>query len=180
MDGLRQVSRIIDAVSAGFAKVADWLVLLAVLVSAGNAVVRYIVPRYSSNALLEVQWYMFGALVLLGASYTLRMNEHVRVDLVYSSLSERAQVWVDIVGLVVFFLPVVIYLTWLSTPLFTQSFRSGEVSNSAGGLIVWPAKLMIPLGFGLLTLQGVSELIKRVLVLEGAMKLEAKYEKPLQ
>lgn len=179
MDGLRQLSRMIDDLSAGAAKVADWLVLLAVLVSAGNALVRYTFS-YSSNAFLEVQWYMFGALVLLGASHTLRMNEHVRVDLVYGSLSERAQVWVDIVGLILFFLPVVIYLTWLSAPLFWQSFRAGEVSNSAGGLIVWPAKLMIPLGFGMLALQGLSELIKRCLILRGEMTLEARYEKPVQ
>lgn len=179
MDGLRQVSRVIDDLSARAAKVADWLVLLAVLVSAGNAMVRYTFS-YSSNAFLEVQWYMFGALVLLGASHTLRMNEHVRVDLVYGSLSERAQVWVDVVGLVLFFLPVVSYLTWLSVPLFWQSFRAGEVSNSAGGLIVWPAKLLIPLGFGMLTLQGLSELIKRCLVLQGEMTLDARYEKPVQ
>lgn len=179
MERLKTVSAAIDRLSAAAAWIATWLVLFACVVSAGNAVVRYLFS-YSSNAFLEIQWYMFGALVLLGTSYTLRMNEHVRVDLIYSSLSEERQIWVDIVGLVLFFLPVTSYLFWISVPLFTQSFRSGEMSNSAGGLIVWPAKLLIPLGFGLLTLQGVSELIKRVLALSGLIRLDVKYEKPVQ
>ena len=179
VEAARLVSRAIDRLSLGAAWIADWLVLLACLTSAGNALIRYTF-NYSSNAFLEIQWYMFGALVFLGASYTFRMNEHVRVDLIYSSLSEEKQVWIDIVGLILFFLPVIGYLTYLSLPLFTQSFRSGEMSNSAGGLILWPAKLLIPLGFALLFLQGISELIKRVLVVEGKMRLDVKYEKPVQ
>ncbi|MDB5590247.1 MAG: transporter small permease subunit [Enterovirga sp.] len=172
-------SRAVDRLNAGAAWIATWLVLFACVVSAGNAIVRYLFS-YSSNAFLEIQWYSFGALVFLGAAYTLRMNEHVRVDLVYSSLSEEKQVWVDIVGLVLFFLPVTAYLTWISIPLFTVSFRSGEVSSSAGGLTIWPAKLLIPLGFALLLLQGLSELIKRILTLQGRMQLDVKYEKPVQ
>lgn len=179
MDGLKGLSRAVDALSEGAGKVAEWLVLAACLVSATNAVVRYLFS-YSSNGFLEVQWYMFGALVFLGAAHTLRMNEHVRVDLVYASVSERTQVWIDILGFVVFFLPVVGYLAYLSWPFFLQSWRSGEASNNAGGLILWPAKAILPLGFGLLFLQGVAELIKRVLVLHGDMRLEAKYEKPVQ
>lgn len=177
--GLKHLSRAVDRLSAGAAWIATWLVLFACVVSAGNAFIRYLFS-YSSNAFLEIQWYMFGGLVLLGAAHTLRMNEHVRVDIFYSAISEEKQVWVDIVGFTLFFLPVMIFLTWLSLPLFTQSFRSGEVSNSAGGLILWPAKLLIPLGFALLTLQGVSELIKRILIVQGRMQLEVKYEKPIQ
>ncbi|WP_299560985.1 TRAP transporter small permease subunit [Enterovirga sp.] len=179
MGVLLAFSRAVDRLNAGAAWIATWLVLFACVVSAGNAIVRYLFS-YSSNAFLEIQWYSFGALVFLGAAYTLRMNEHVRVDLVYSSLSEEKQVWVDIVGLVLFFLPVTAYLTWISIPLFTVSFRSGEVSSSAGGLTIWPAKLLIPLGFALLLLQGLSELIKRILTLQGRMQLDVKYEKPVQ
>ena len=179
VSAMQTVSRAIDRLSAGAAWIANWLVLFACVISAGNAIIRYVFS-YSSNAFLEIQWYMFGALVLLGAAHTLRMNEHVRVDILYSSISETKQVWIDIFGFILFFLPVVGYLTWLSTPLFVQSFRSGEVSNSAGGLIIWPAKMLIPLGFALLFLQGLSELVKRILVVQGAMQLEAKYEKPVQ
>lgn len=179
MEGFRLFSRSVDRVSRAAGAVASVLVLAACLVSAGNATVRYLFS-YSSNGLLEIQWYMFGALVFLGTSHTLRMNEHVRVDLLYSSLSERGQTWIDVIGFTVFFLPVTTYLTWLSFPFFSQSWRSGEMSNSAGGLILWPAKMLVPLGFGLLTLQGASELIKRILVLQGRLSLDVKYEKPLQ
>ncbi|TDR94422.1 TRAP transporter small permease subunit [Enterovirga rhinocerotis] len=179
MEALRSVCRGIDRISQGFAWISDWLVLFAVLISAANAVVRYLFS-YSSNAFLEVQWYMFGAMVLLGAAYTLRMNEHVRVDLIYSAVSPRTQLWIDIVGFAVFFLPVMIYLTWLSWPFFWQSFKSGEYSNSPGGLILWPAKMLVPMGFGLLTLQGFSELAKRILALEGVIEIDARYEKPVQ
>ena len=179
MRALLSASRAIDRLSAAAAVLADWLVLFAVLISAGNATIRYLF-NMSSNGWLEIQWYMFGALVFLGAAHTLRMNEHVRVDLVFSSLSERGQTWIDVIGFTFFFLPVTLFLSWLSFPFFYQSFRSGEMSNSAGGLILWPAKMLVPLGFALLTLQGVSELIKRVLILQGRMSLEAKYEKPLQ
>ena len=179
MEGLRSFCRAIDKISAGFAWIADWLVLFAVLVSAGNAIVRYLFS-YSSNAFLEVQWYMFGAMVFLGASYTLRMNEHVRVDLVYSWVSERTQLWIDIAGFVLFFLPVMIYLTYLSVPFFLGSWKSGESSSNPGGLILWPAKILVPLGFALLTLQGISELLKRILALEGVIEIDTKYEKPVQ
>ncbi|HEX8662575.1 MAG TPA: TRAP transporter small permease subunit [Beijerinckiaceae bacterium] len=179
MKALLAFSRAVDRLSGAAGYVADWLVLFACLVSAGNAAIRYLFS-YSSNGWLEIQWYMFGALVFLGASHTLRMNEHVRVDLVYSSVSDRARLWIDTIGFVVFFLPVTIYLTWLSIPFFKTSLLSGEYSSNAGGLILWPIKLVIPLGLALLTLQGFSELIKRIAALEGEVKLDTHYEKPLQ
>lgn len=179
MKALLFVSQCIDRLSAGFAVIADYLVLIAVLISAGNALLRYTF-NMSSNGLLEIQWYMFAAIVLLGAAYTLRMNEHVRVDLVYSMLSTRGRLLVDIFGFLVLFLPVIGYLVWLTFPFFWRSFVTGEASMNAGGLILWPAKLTLPLGFGLLFLQGLSELIKRVAALSGLITLETKYEKPLQ
>jgi TRAP-type mannitol/chloroaromatic compound transport system permease small subunit len=179
MRGLLAFGRAIDAMSAAAGKLADWLVLFACLISAGNAGVRYIFS-YSSNAFLEIQWYLFGALVFLGASYTLQINEHVRVDLVYSSVSDRTRLWIDALGFSLFFLPVTLYLTWLSVPFAQQSVVSQEHSSNAGGLILWPIKLMVPIGFALLTLQGVSELIKRVAALQGDVTLDTHYEKPLQ
>lgn len=179
MKPLLAFGRAIDAVSASAAKVADWLVLGACVVSAGNAAMRYLIS-YSSNGFLEIQWYMFGALVFLGASHTLRMNEHVRVDIVYSSVSDRARLWIDTIGFVLFFLPVTTYLTYLSVPFFKNSLISGESSSNAGGLILWPIKLVIPLGFAMLTLQGLSELIKRIAALQGEVALDTHYEKPLQ
>jgi TRAP-type mannitol/chloroaromatic compound transport system permease small subunit len=190
MRALLPVSRLIDRISAAAGRLAEWLVLAACLVTAGNATLRYLyhgLPadfqrQYSSssNAWLEIQWYMFGALVFLGASHTLRVNEHVRVDLIYASVSDRARLWIDAVGLTLFLLPVSIYLTYLSVPFFVRSFQLGEYSNSAGGLILWPIKLILPVGFALLTLQGISELIKRVAALHGELALDTHYEKPLQ
>jgi TRAP-type mannitol/chloroaromatic compound transport system permease small subunit len=179
MRALLAVSRAIDGLSAGAGKIADWLVLFACLISAGNASMRYLFS-YSSNAFLEIQWYLFGALVFLGASYTLRMNDHVRVDLVYSSVSERARLWIDALGFIFFFLPVTIYLTWLSVPFAQQSVMSQEHSSNAGGLILWPIKVMMPIGFALLTVQGLSELIKRIAALHGDVTLDTHYEKPVQ
>lgn len=179
MGALLVFSRAVDRLTAGFAVVADYLVLIAVLVSAGNALVRYTL-NMSSNGLLEIQWYMFAAIVLLGASYTLRKNEHVRVDVIYSLISERKRIFVDIFGFVVLYLPVIGYLFVLCFPFFWRSFVSGDTSMNAGGLTLWPAKLMLPLGFGLLFLQGLSELIKRFAALQGLVVLETKYEKPLQ
>jgi TRAP-type mannitol/chloroaromatic compound transport system permease small subunit len=173
------VSRGIDRVSRTAGLVAEWLVLAACLISAGNATVRYLFS-YSSNGLLEIQWYLFGALVFLGASYTLRENGHVRVDLVYSWVSERTRLLIDVVGFAVFLIPVCLYMTYLCTPFFVRSFQIGEMSNNAGGLILWPIKLMLPLGFAMLTLQGLSELIKRIAALHGEVALDTRYEQPLQ
>jgi len=174
-----KLTRVIDGISDAFGFIAKWLVLLACLVSAGNATVRYLIS-YSSNGLLEIQWYMFGGIVLMGAAQTLRLNEHVRVDLVYSSVSDRGRLWIDVFGLVIFLLPVMAYLFYLTWPFFMTSFRSGELSMNAGGLILWPAKALLPLGFALLFLQGLAELAKRLAALAGAMRIDTHYEAPLQ
>ena len=179
MGGLLSLSRAIDAVNEKVGRLADWAVLLACLISAGNASIRYLFS-ISSNAFLEIQWYLFAVTVLLGASYTMKMNEHVRVDLIYGSVSDRARLWIDAFGIVVFLLPVTIFLTYLCWPFFTVSFLGNELSQNAGGLILWPAKLLLPLGFFLLTLQGISELIKRIGGILGVIEVDLKYEKPLQ
>ncbi|WP_029352849.1 TRAP transporter small permease subunit [Bosea sp. 117] len=179
MGALLAFSRGIDAMNERFGRVADYCVLAACLISAGNATVRYLFS-YSTNGLLEIQWYLFGAVVLLGASYTLQKNEHVRVDLLYMMLSSRGRLWLDTFGLVLILIPTSIYLTALCWPFFWQAFVSDEVSQNAGGLTLWPAKLLLPLGFALLVAQGVSELIKRVAALRGDISIETDYEKPLQ
>jgi TRAP-type mannitol/chloroaromatic compound transport system permease small subunit len=176
---LLAVSGVIDAVNERFGRIANWCVLLACLISAGNALVRYGFSD-SSNAWLEIQWYLFAAMFMLGAPYTLRMNEHVRVDILYGNVSPKVQLWIDLLGAILFLLPATIIIGWMSWPIFVDSFVSGEVSNNAGGLIRWPVKLLMPLGFGLLTLQGISEVIKRIAALTGHRALIAKYEKPLQ
>jgi TRAP-type mannitol/chloroaromatic compound transport system permease small subunit len=179
MNSLLALSRAIDAVNHRLSYVADWLVLLSCLISAGNAFSRYAFS-VSSNAWLEIQWYMFGALVMLGASYTLKRNEHVRVDIVYANLSTRRQILVDIVGGLLFMLPATLILTYLSWPVFHNSWAEGEISSNAGGLVRWPIKIFLPLGFALLSLQGISELIKRFAMLSGHMKADLHYERPLQ
>lgn len=171
--------RTVDALSDIFGFIAKWLVLLACLVSAGNATIRYLF-NYSSNGWLEIQWYMFGGIVFLGAAQTLRLNEHVRVDLLYSWVSDRTRLLIDIFGLAVFLMPAMTYLLYLTTPFFLQSWRLQEVSSNAGGLILWPVKLVLPLGFALLWLQGLAELIKRIAGLAGVVKVDTHYEAPLQ
>ena len=131
----------------------------------------------SSNAWLEIQWYLFAAMFMLGAPYTLRMNEHVRVDILYGSVSPRVQLWIDLLGGILFLMPATIIIGWMSWPIFVDSFVSGEVSNNAGGLIRWPVKLLLPLGFGLLALQGISEIIKRIAALTGHRALDRQIRK---
>jgi TRAP-type mannitol/chloroaromatic compound transport system permease small subunit len=177
--GLLKVSRVIDAINDKLSVVAIWLVLIACLISAGNAGRRYLFNA-SSNAWLEVQWYMFAGMVLLGAPYTLKVNEHVRVDLFYSMYSERTRIWVDILGAIFFLLPIcgiLVYFTW---PWFVESWTINEGSSNAGGLLRWPVKLLLPVGFVLMALQGISELIKSVAALTANYRLQYKYEKPLQ
>jgi TRAP-type mannitol/chloroaromatic compound transport system permease small subunit len=169
----------IDALNDRFAGLAKWAVLASCLISASNAAVRYLVS-YSSNAFLEIQWYLFAACVMLGAAHVLRVNEHVRVDVVYGRFSGRTQALIDLFGLVVFLLPVTAVLVYFSLPEFLKMFHSGEMSNNAGGLIRWPAMLMLPLGFSLVFLQGVSETIKRVAWLSGQYEGGFHYEAPLQ
>ena len=166
MNNLLTLSRSIDTLTEHIGKTSRWLVLLVVLISAANAVMRY-GANYSSNAFLEIQWYLFGLIFLSCGGYTLMRNEHVRIDLLSSRLSRRGQVWIDIFGIVFFLMPMAIAILVLSWPVFIHAFESGEMSNSAGGLIVWPARLMVPAGFLLLIMQAVSELIKRIGFLKG-------------
>ena len=179
MNVLLDLSRLIDRLNEKFAVVANWLVLLACLISAGNAGSRYLFSA-SSNAWLEIQWYMFAGMVLLGAPYTLKVNEHVRVDLLYSSVSERTQIWIDILGAIFFLLPICLILVYFTWPWFVDSWRLNEESSNAGGLLRWPVKLLLPVGFFLMALQGISELIKRIAALEHVIDVEFHYEKPLQ
>ena len=181
MEFLLAACRAVDAVNERIGRVCDWLVLLACLVSAGNAMVRYAYDA-SSNAWLELQWYMFAVIVMFGAAYTLKRNEHVRVDLLYMQMSRRGQLWLDILGTLIFLMPTCAILAWLSWPFFEQSFAVREISQNAGGLVRWPIKIVMPLGFALLALQGLSELIKRIAFLSGypVDSLEAHYERPTQ
>lgn len=178
-DAALRVGRAIDLINRWFAVVAEWCLLLAVLISAGNAFSRYLF-NYTSNAFLELQWYMFGALVLFGAPYTLRLNEHVRVDVLYSAVPPRARLLIDIFGILFFLLPATIFLTWLTWNQFVVAFGQGETSSQFGGLIRWPIKLVLPVGFALLALQGISELVKRLAALAGRVEIDADYEKPVQ
>jgi TRAP-type mannitol/chloroaromatic compound transport system permease small subunit len=160
------LSRTIDTLNEHVGRLTYWLILAAVLISAGNAVVRYTV-NMSSNAWLEIQWYLFSFVFLFCAGYTLLHNQHVRIDVISGQLSSRARAWIDIFGTVFFLLPMATVIMWLSWPVFLDAYRSNEVSTNAGGLTVWPGRLMLPVGFFLLILQGLSELIKRVAFLRG-------------
>jgi TRAP-type mannitol/chloroaromatic compound transport system permease small subunit len=179
VEALLKFSRAVDWVNAKFGVVANWLVLLCCLISAGNAASRYLFSE-SSNGWLEVQWYMFAGMVLLGGPYTLARNEHVRVDLIYGSVSERTRIWIDIIGGLLFLLPICVILIYFTWPWFVDSWRIDEQSSNAGGLVRWPVKLLLPVGFTLMALQGVSEIIKRVAALEHLITADFKYEKPLQ
>ena len=163
---LLKLSQLIDALNARIGKAAFWLVLVMALISAGNASVRFAI-NYSSNGLLEIQWYLFAAVFLLCSAYTLQKNEHVRIDVVSSRFGPRGLAVIDIIGTLFFLLPMVILVLWLSLPLVAESYKIGEMSANAGGLIRWPVKILLPIGFALLALQGVSELIKRIAYLQG-------------
>jgi TRAP-type mannitol/chloroaromatic compound transport system permease small subunit len=166
MSSLLSFSRFIDAVNEKIGLAISWALLLAVLICSGNALVRYIFNN-SSNAWLEIQWYLFGAIFLLASAYTLKRNEHVRIDVVVGRFSKRTQVWIDVFGFIFFLLPATLLILYFSIPFAYESIRNQEVSSNAGGLIIWPAKTLIPVGFFLLTLQGISELIKRIGFLMG-------------
>jgi TRAP-type mannitol/chloroaromatic compound transport system permease small subunit len=175
---LLRLSGLIDALSERVGRLSYWLILLMVLVSAGNAVIRYAF-NMSSNAWLEIQWYLFSAVFLLCAGYTLLHNQHVRIDVISGRLSRRARAWIDLLGALFFLLPMAIAIMWMSWPVFVQAYELNEASSSAGGLTVWPARLMVPVGFFLLILQGISELIKRVAFLRGLIPDPIdKYEGP--
>lgn len=173
------LSAAIDQLNEKIGSVCNVLVLLAVLVSAGNAMVRYAFD-YSSNGWLELQWYMFAVLVMFGASSTFKRNEHVRVEIFYLFLSERGRLWLDLIGTLFFLIPACLLLSYLSWPFFMQSYAVGEMSGNAGGLVRWPIKLVIPAGFVMLALQGVSEVIKRVAALQGSVTIDTTYERPTQ
>lgn len=166
MNFLLQFSRLIDAISEAVGRAAIWLILVVVLISAGNAVSRFAFDL-SSNAMLEIQWYLFSAIFLACAAYVLKKNEHIRIDVIAGRLSERAQNWIDVFGILVFLLPMAVLIAWLSWPVFMNAWTSGEGSPNPGGLIRWPVRLMLPLGFALLILQAVAELIKRLAFLTG-------------
>ena len=169
----------IDWLNDRIGKLAAWCVMLAAVICAGTAFVRYGL-NMGSNGWLEVQWYLFAVIVMLGAPYVLEKNEHVRVDLIYGKLKGNGPVYVDLFGLLVFLLPVIGLLAWLSWPYFYKVYATHEMSNNAGGLVRWPVVLTMPLGFALLWLQGWSEVIKRVAYLQGKYAMDTHYEKPIQ
>jgi len=163
---LLKLSQLIDWISERVGKGAFWLILLMTVISAGNAVVRFVF-NYSSNGLLEIQWYLFAAVFLLCSPYTLQKNEHVRIDVLSGKLSPRGLAVIDIIGTLFFLLPMVVLVLYLSIPLVADSYHISEMSANAGGLIRWPVKILLPIGFTLLALQGISELIKRIAFLQG-------------
>ena len=179
MQGFLALASNIDRLTRFFGIVAALLVAISCSISALNALSRYTLDL-SSNAFLEIQWQMFAGIFLLGSAHVLKLNEHVRVDLFYGAMSARGKLWVDVFGFVCFFFPVCILMLDMSVPWALTSMREGEISANAGGLPVWPVKLILPLGFALLTLQGVAELIRRVAALRGVIEFDPTYEKPVQ
>jgi len=162
---LLALSRAIDALSERVGQTVYWLVLITVMISAGNAVMRKTL-NYSSNAFLEIQWYLFSVIFLFCAGYTLKHNEHVRIDIITSRFSAKVRAGIDIFGTLIFLLPMAVLIMWLSWPVFVEAYNRQEVSTNAGGLIIWPARLLVPIGFALLIAQAVSELIKRIAFLQ--------------
>lgn len=176
---LLALSASIDWLNGKLGTLSNWLVLGACVVSAANAMIRYAFG-YGSNAWLELQWYMFAVLVMFGAAYTFKKNEHVRVDIVYLMLSERQRLWLDLVGTLCFLIPACVLLSYLSWPFFYQAYVVGETSSNAGGLLRWPIKLVVPVGLILLALQGISEVIKRAAALRGYVVIDDEYVRPVQ
>lgn len=166
MNGLMKFSKGVDWLNTQVGRATMWLILATTLISAGNALVRKIFNS-SSNGLLEIQWYLFAAVFMLGAGYGFLKNSHVRIDFISSKLSHRARNWIDVLGIILVLFPFCIIIISLGWPFFMQAFVSGETSQNAGGLIRWPAYILIPVGFALLLLQGISELIKRIAFLRG-------------
>jgi TRAP-type mannitol/chloroaromatic compound transport system permease small subunit len=168
MGGLLALSRAIDRINEFIGKWVGWLILVSILISAGNAVIRKAF-NMSSNAWLEAQWYLFGAAFMLAAAYTLKQNEHIRIDIVYGMFSRRVQHWIDLFGHVFFLMPFVVLMVYYFVPYVLLSYRSGEMSPNSGGLIVWPAKAILLAGFILLSIQGISEIIKKIAIIKGDM-----------
>ena len=180
MQGLLRLSHWLDRLGYRCGQIASLAILTSCVISASNALIRYSFD-WSANWLLELQWYLFAIAVMLGASYTFQRNEHVRVDVIYGHLSERKQLWIDIFGIIVFLFPACILFAWLSWySLFLPAWDAMEQSGNSGGLPRYPIKIVVPIGFALLTLQGVSELIKRIAALAGKFQLDSKYERPVQ
>ncbi|MFZ4479218.1 MAG: TRAP transporter small permease subunit [Rhodoferax sp.] len=169
MHALLKISKAIDWLNGQIGKYVIWLILASTVISALNAAVRKIF-NVSSNAYLEIQWYLFAASFLLASAYTLLNGEHVKIDVIYGRWSKRAQTWIDVFGFIFFLLPFCAAILWFAIPFFLQGYRSSEVSSNAGGLILWPVYAMMPLGFFLLLLQGVSELVKRLAFLQGLIE----------
>ena len=167
MNAMLKMSQLIDGLNERVGRAMIWLVLIVVIVSSGNATFRFAF-NMSSNALLEIQWYLFSAIFLFSAGYVLKKNEHIRIDVLVSRCSERTQNWIDVFGILVFLLPMALIIGYLSWPVFMNAWTSGEMSSNPGGLIRWSVRLMMPLGFALLVLQGLSELVKRLAFLTGA------------
>jgi TRAP-type mannitol/chloroaromatic compound transport system permease small subunit len=201
LTALLNFARAIDELSRRFSYVAIYLVLFASLISAFNAIFRYStsamlwlekylgggvfqgiidIYRENSNTLSEAQWYMFAAIVMLGGAWTLKVNEHVRVDLVYGSVSERTRTWIDLLGGIFFLLPMCVLMIYFTWPWFMQAWTTGEGSLNSGGLVRWPVKLLVPIGFALVGLQGIAEIIKCIAALRTDYVREFAYEKPLQ
>jgi TRAP-type mannitol/chloroaromatic compound transport system permease small subunit len=176
---LLKLSLGVDWISERLGRIASIAVLLTAMISAGNAFVRYVLD-ISSNGWLEIQWYLFAGIVMLGAPIVLKLNEHVRVDLVYGKLKGNGPVYVDLFGLIFFLLPVMALMAYLAWPLLVKMYVMHEMSNNAGGLVRWPAMLMLPVGFGLMFLQGLSEIVKRICYLQGSFQMDTHYEKPVQ
>ena len=166
MGALLKFSSGVDAVSAWVGKLIRWLVLASVLISAANAIVRKMF-NFSSNSFLEIQWYLFAGVFMLGAGFALLRNSHVRIDFISGKLSRRTNAIIDSLGMVIFIVPFCLIMIWLSWPLFMNAFNTGEMSQNAGGLIRWPVYLLMPVGFALLLIQSLSELVKRVAFLTG-------------
>ena len=179
MKSLLRLSGAIDRVSLFFGWVSASLVLLSCLTSALNALSRYLF-NISSNAWLEVQWQMFAGIFLLGAAQVLKLNEHVRVDLLYGSRSHRGKLWTDVFGIIVFLIPSMLVMIFFSLEFFWSSFVGNEHSSNAGGTVLWPVKALLPLGLTLVLFQGISELIKRVAALRGTVDETFDYERPVQ
>ncbi|MEQ1937541.1 TRAP transporter small permease subunit [Mesorhizobium sp. CN5-321] len=175
MEGLIALSRGIDRLNEFVGKSVSWLILVSIVVSAGNAIIRKAFNE-SSNAWLELQWYLFGAAFLLAAAYTLKQNEHIRIDIVYGRWSRRVQHWIDLIGHLLFLMPFTLLMVYYLVPYVLRSYGSGEMSTNAGGLIIWPAKAMLLAGFLLLALQGISEIIKKIAVMTGRLEDPTPFE----
>ncbi|PZQ99671.1 MAG: C4-dicarboxylate ABC transporter [Cereibacter sphaeroides] len=169
MQPLLAFARAIDRINEVIGKAMGLAILVAVLVSAGNAIVRKVFNT-SSNSWLELQWYLFGAAFMLAAAYTLKQNEHIRIDIVYGAFSRRTQHWIDLLGHIFFLMPFVLLMSWMMVPYTLRAWNTGEVSTNSGGLLIWPARAILALGFILLTFQGISEIIKKIAVMRGELE----------